>query len=37
MSHDFDEQTLNGVTRWCHKCGHLTFPGTSYNVCDFLV
>ena len=27
----------NEVTRWCRECDHVTFPGTSYNVCNFLV
>ena len=27
----------NGDTRWRHECGRMTFPGTSYNVCNFLV
>ena len=25
------------ITRWLHWCGCVTFPGTSYNVCSFLV
>ena len=28
---------INGVTRWLHECGHITFPGTSHNLCNFLV
>ena len=27
----------NGVTRRHHECGHATFPGTSYDMCNFLV
>ena len=27
----------SGHKRWRHKCGHVTFRGTSYNVCNFLV
>ena len=28
---------INGVARWPHECVHMTFPGTSYNICNFLV
>ena len=28
---------INGATRCPHECGHVTFPGTSYNMCKFLV
>ena len=28
---------INGVTKWRHYCDHVTFHGTSYNVCNFLV
>ena len=28
---------INEVTRWHHEFGHVTFPGTFYNVCNLLV
>ena len=28
---------VNRATVWRHKCGHVTFPGTSFNVSNFLV
>ena len=27
----------NGVTKWRHGCGHMSFSGTFYNVCNLLV
>ena len=28
---------MNGVTTSRHEYGHMTFPGTSYNMCNFSV
>ena len=28
---------INGVRRWRHECGHMTLPGTPYNLGNFLV
>ena len=29
--------TVSAECHECHECGHVTFPGTSYNVCNFKV
>ena len=28
---------INGITKWRHECGHMSLPGTSYNLLNFLV
>ena len=28
---------INGITSWRHECGHMTFPGKFYDLCNFLV
>ena len=28
---------INVVTRYCRECGHMTLPGTYYNLRNFLV
>ena len=28
---------IHGIKRWRHECGHMTFPGKFYDLCNFLV